>query len=115
MAFVFPTAFYVVRHISFAIVFRGRSTYEHASRGKQLVFTLVPWAAFLCAGLFLEDLGFVMSLAGLLSALNIAFVIPCLCHLKLGTEYSIMFWKAKQGEKCKACLDTLPCVVLIIF
>ena len=115
MAFVFPTAFYVVRHIGYAIVFRGMETFEHATRRRQIVFTLIPWSTFLAVGLFVDDLGFVMSLAGLLSALNIAFVLPSLCHLKLGTEYSVMFWKAKKGEKCKACLETFPCLILIVF
>lgn len=115
MAFVFPTAFYVVRHIGYAIVYRGKGTFEHATRSRQIVFTLIPWTVFLAIGLFVDDLGFVMSLAGLLSALNIAFVLPSLCHLKLGTEYSISFWKAKKGEKCKAFMDTFPCLLLIVF
>eukprot|EP01084_Bolivina_argentea_P121583 215465_1 len=115
MAFVFPTAFYVVRHICYAIIFRGMETYEHATRIKQIIFTLIPWSAFLITGLFLDDLGFVMSLAGLLSALNIAFVLPSLCHLKVGTPYSILFWNAPKGQKCKAFIDTFPCVVMILF
>jgi len=115
MAFVFPTAFYVVRHICYAIIFRGMETFEFASRSKQVIFTLIPWSAFLVTGLFLDDLGFVMSLAGLLSALNIAFVLPCLCHLKVGTKYSIFFWKAPKGEKWDAFIDTFPCVILIVF
>ena len=115
MAFVFPTAFYVVRHICYAIVFRGMETFEFASRRKQVIFTLIPWAAFLVTGLFLDDLGFVMGLAGLLSALNIAFVLPCLCHLKVGTKYSIFFWTAPNGEKLAAFIDTFPCIILIVF
>lgn len=115
MAFVFPTAFYVVRHICYAIVFRGMETFEFASRSKQIVFTLIPWTAFLVTGLFVDDLGFVMALAGLLSALNIAFVLPCLCHLKVGTKYSVYFWRAPKGEKCAAFIDTFPCVILIVF
>ena len=115
MAFVFPTAFYVVRHICYAIIFRGYETYEHATRKKQIIFTIIPWSVFLTTGLFLDDLGFVMSLAGLLSALNIAFVLPCLCHLKVGTKYSIYFWTAPKGQKCAAFIDTFPSLILIVF
>ena len=115
MAFVFPTAFYVVRHILYAIIFRGMETYEHASRQKQIIFTLIPWSLFLCVGLFVDDLGFVMSFAGLLSALNIAFVLPSLCHLKVGTKHSIAFWMAPKGERCNAFCETFPSLILILF
>ena len=115
MAFVFPTAFYVVRHILYAMVYRGMENYEHANKRNKFLFTIIPWTLFLATGLFLRNLGFVMSLAGLLSALNIAFVLPCLCHLKVGTPYSWRFWRATKGYKCAAFIDTFPSVIMIVF
>eukprot|EP01084_Bolivina_argentea_P121581 215461_1 len=116
MAFVFPTAFYVVRHICYAILYGHQGTYEHGTKWQKIVFTAIPMGLFLGAGLFLTDLGFVMSLAGLLSALNIAFVLPCILYLKVGTIYPLLFWKARScKEMISAIIDTFPCYVLIVF
>mmetsp|Transcript_98921 Transcript_98921/g.121102 ORF Transcript_98921/g.121102 Transcript_98921/m.121102 type:complete len:493 (-) Transcript_98921:123-1601(-) len=115
MSFCFPTAFYVVRHILYSIVYRDGDTYEHASKLKRIIFTLIPLLSFLIIGLFLQDLGFVMSLAGLLSALNLAFVLPSLCHIKKGTPYPLKFWKAKDGKKWDAFIDIVPPLILIVF
>ena len=115
MSFCFPTAFYVVRHILYSIVYRDGDTYEHASKLKRIIFTLIPLLSFLIIGLFLQDLGFVMSLAGLLSALNLAFVLPSLCHIKKGTPYPLKFWKAKDGKIWDAFIDIVPPLILIIF
>eukprot|EP01084_Bolivina_argentea_P286441 491346_1 len=115
MAFIFPTAFYVTRHLCYAMVFRGHGTYEHAPRRKQILFTFMPWTMYLLIGLFVDDLGFVMSLTGLISGLNIAFVLPALCHLKVGTKYSVAFWTAPKGEKLIAFIDTFPCAFLVVF
>eukprot|EP01084_Bolivina_argentea_P120481 213570_1 len=115
MTFIFPTAFYVVRHILFAIIYRGYDTYEFTTFNKKIIFTIFPLMFFLIVGLYLKNLGHIMTLFGLLSAINIGFVVPCLCYLKYGTKYSIVWGKAKPGKFGNAIFDTLPSMILISF
>eukprot|EP00484_Ammonia_sp_Unknown_P025529 CAMPEP_0197027716 /NCGR_PEP_ID=MMETSP1384-20130603/7589_1 /TAXON_ID=29189 /ORGANISM="Ammonia sp." /LENGTH=473 /DNA_ID=CAMNT_0042456607 /DNA_START=29 /DNA_END=1450 /DNA_ORIENTATION=- len=115
MVFIFPTAFYVVRHIFYSCVFyHSDETYEKATLFWRLVFTIGLLSFFCVLSLFLDDLGLVMTLTGLLAVVNITFILPCWIHLKL-TEYPVLFWRAPPGEKWNAITDTWPSVFLLIF
>ena len=147
MAFTFPTAFYVVRHIVFSLThelyykcFYNKKKekrkigdesqqnesqflddmqfpiFENASFFKRTCYTLILWTMFLIPSLYLTDLGFVMSLTGLISAIMIAFVLPCACHLK-HSKYPLKFWTVKGGflQKMNALFHILPDTSLVIF
>eukprot|EP00483_Globobulimina_turgida_P007776 UN07791 len=63
MVFIFPTAFYVVRHIAYSCVFYTQvETYEKATVFWRLVFTISLLAFFCVLSLFIPDLGMVMTL-----------------------------------------------------
>ena len=115
MVFIFPTAFYVVRHIFYSMVFyHSTETYEKATVFWRLVFTTGLLTFFCVVSIFVDDLGLVMTLTGLIAVVNITFILPCWIHLKL-TEYPILFWRAESGQKCAAIIDTWPSVFLLIF
>ena len=115
MAFIFPTAFYVVRHIFYSMIFyHSKETYEKATVFWRLVFTTGLLTFFCVVSIFVDDLGLVMTLTGLLAVVNITFILPCWIHLKL-TEYPILFWKAHPGQKCAAIIDTWPSLFLLVF
>ena len=115
MVFIFPTAFYVVRHIFYSMIFyHSTETYEKATIFWRLVFTIGLLAFFCVLSIFINDLGLVMTLTGLVAVVNITFILPCWIHLKL-TEYPIKFWNAPQGQKCAAIIDTWPSLFLLIF
>ena len=115
MVFIFPTAFYVVRHILYSMVFyKQTETYEKASLFWRLLFTVGPLGFFLLLSLWIRDLGMVMTLTGLIAVVNLTFILPCWIHLKL-TEYPILFWRAPPGQACAAFIDTMPSVLLLIF
>ena len=115
MAFIFPTAFYVVRHIAYSLIQRdSEETFAEAPFCTRITFTMICWVFFLCLGLFIDDLGFVMSLSGLICALIIAFILPCACNISC-SPYPIMFWNAPRGSKCDAFWDIVPSLFLIVF
>lgn len=115
VAFVYPTAFYVVRHMLYSMIFyNNEETFENSTMFWHLIFTFVPLSMFALISLWITNLGFIMSLTGLMSAFNIAFILPCACYLKVG-EYPICFWNANSGQKCNAFMDVVPKLMLIIF
>merc|ERR1712129_606091 len=80
----------------------------------RMVFTLIVWAFFLCLALFVDDLGFVMSISGLVCAVIIAFILPCACNIKC-SPHPMCFWNASVGNKWNAFWDIVPSFVLIVF
>jgi vesicular inhibitory amino acid transporter len=113
MVFIFPTAFYPVRHFFYSMVYYNQTeTFEAASLFQHLLFTLGPLAFFLLLSLWITDLGFVMSLTGLLAAVLLTFIMPCACGLKLLDE-PIWFWNAE--DKWKSAKQTVPMWTLLIF
>ena len=90
--------------------------FENAGFCKRMIYTLVLWGMFLVPSLYLTDLGFVMSLTGLISAIMIAFVLPCACHLK-HSKYPLKFWTVEGGffKQMEAFFHILPDTSLVIF
>jgi len=115
MAFIFPTAFYVVRHIAYGLLnFKSEETFAQAPTWKRIPFTLLCWAFFLALAILVTDLGFVMSLSGLICAIIIAFILPCACNIKC-SPHPWLFWNAPRGQKWDAFCDIVPSIFLIIF
>jgi len=103
MALSYPTAFYVVRHVVYAIFHRGPNyvSMQQASLTKHLLFTLPLWCLVLILSLVIKSLGIVMSVTGSIAAVNLAFVLPCACYLKT-CKYEIAFWKNPEQQRMKA-------------
>ena len=85
MSLVTPSAFYVVRHVLYAVFHRGPHyvSLRDCPLWEHLLFTLPLFGIMLLAAEFITDLGVVMSVSGSLAASNLAFILPCLCYLKL--------------------------------
>ena len=109
-------AFYVVRHILYSLMNRGPGyqPFENAPMRLHLLYTFVPFLLILIVGLFVTDLGIVMSISGLLAAVIIAFVLPALCYLKV-CGYKVRFWREPRGLRCKALKETWVAVFLVVF
>jgi len=73
----------------------GYESITTAPLWKHLLFTLPLFAGNVAMGLFIENLGIVMSISGSLSAVILAFVLPPMCYLRQ-CEYRVMFWKEKD-------------------
>ncbi len=115
MIFIFPSAFYVVRHNFYSCVFyHSHKTYEKASLFCRLIFTIGLLTFFCAVSIFVDDLGLIMTLTGLIAVVNIAFILPCWIHLKL-TQYPMLFWRAPYGKRVEAIVDTWPSVFLLVF
>ena len=86
----------------------GYTSITKAPLWKHLSFTLPLFAANVTMGLFIENLGIVMSISGSLSAVIIAFVLPPMCYLRQ-CEYQILFWREKDAfSKWSAFKTTAP-------
>ena len=105
----------MVRHISYSLIYaKSDETFAKAKMSKRIPFTIFVWGFFLVLALFIDDLGFVMSLSGLICALIIAFILPCACNIKC-SPHPWFFWNAPSGQKRDAFMDIVPSVLLIIF
>ena len=133
MAFSFPIKFYVVRHCFFEFFHMNFLTSnensemdekvddsEHesvqtASLCKHLLYTLPLFAITLAISLVVDDLGIVISLVGSISCVNLAFVLPCACYLKL-TPSKLKFWNESTFDKSMKSLKTVafPLILLIV-
>eukprot|EP01083_Nonionella_stella_P181711 651843_1 len=117
MALTYPCSFFVVRHVCYAMFHHGPqyTSITAAPTWKHLLFTLPLFAANLVMGLFIEDLGIVMSVSGSLSAVILAFVLPTMCYLRI-CEYSVFFWTEKGWHrKWRAFKTTAPPALLWLF
>lgn len=85
-----------------------------------LAFTFFVFFASVIVALFVDNLGMVMALIGSLSAVNLEFVLPAMCYLKIFLEtnedYSDEWgWMEKFYWMCKQKMDVLIPIILVIF
>merc|ERR1712013_51039 len=100
MAWSYPSSFYMVRHIILAATQRlfgsahseRHFTVHSAPMWLHLTLTALIFSCNLALALCVRNLGSVMSVVGNLPSMNIAFVMPCLCFLKL-KRGRWAFWK----------------------
>eukprot|EP01084_Bolivina_argentea_P078963 143302_1 len=104
MAWSYPTSFYVVRHIVLESIQKifypnavNRSTVHSSPRLTHICLTSFLFFTNLALALFVRNLGSVMSIVGNLPSMIIAFVMPCLCYLKLHKN-ELKFWREKTWE-----------------
>jgi sodium-coupled neutral amino acid transporter 11 len=111
MAFTYPMSFFVNRHVTNVLVFRGddfQSTQE-MSLMRHLLLTLPIWGSTVIICLCTSSLSFVMSLTGGLGAVTLAFVIPPVACLKMD--------KLKNPDRSQwdTFLANWDCYVLMFF
>jgi len=58
-------------------------TVQTAPLSHHLLFTLTIFSVIVISSLFIQDLGVVMSVFGSVASVNLAFVFPCLCYMKI--------------------------------
>jgi len=115
MALSYPTAFYVVRHIVYSIFNRNsqHKSIRQAPLWKHLLFTIPIFLSNLTLACLINSLGLVMSVAGSLAAVSLAFILPCCCYLKL-CRYPLKFWNEKPGYRWEACKSVVPPMILAV-
>eukprot|EP01083_Nonionella_stella_P280522 954312_1 len=121
MAWSYPTSFFMLRHIMLSFIQKiwkqnSVNTYTVHSSPWLLHVGLTSFLFFtnLALALFVRNLGSVMSIVGNLPSMNIAFVMPCLCYLKLH-KHQLKFWKETTLQnKLVACCNISMSIVLPI-
>jgi len=96
MTLTFPGSFFLVRHILYGwfqklycVYSRNYNnnfmpfTVQTAPLFHHLLFTLSIFIIIVSISLFVDDLGIVMSVIGSISSVNLAFVFPSLCYMKI--------------------------------
>ena len=96
MTLTFPGSFFLVRHIFYGwfqklycVYSRNYQnnfqpfTVQTAPLSHHLLFSLSIFISIVVISLFTQDLGIVMSVIGSVSSVNLAFVFPCLCYMKI--------------------------------
>ena len=117
MALTYPCSFFVVRHVCYALFHHGPNyeSIREAPLWKHLLFTIPLFFANVLMGIFIKNLGIVMSVSGSLSAVILAFVLPTACYIKI-CQYNVLFWKEKGWKrKWRALRTTGPPALLFIF
>jgi len=117
MALTYPCSFFVVRHVFYALFHHGPEyqSITTAPLWKHLLFTLPIFALNVLMGIYIQNLGIVMSVSGSLSAVTLAFILPPLCYLKI-CDFKIRFWKERGCDrKWRALKTTGPPFVLLVF
>ena len=119
MAFTYPLSFFVTRHIVNVWFFNDSScfgkyeTVQNMSTKRLLGLSLSIFFSSVIITLFVSNLGDVMSLAGGLGAVVLAFILPPVCKLKLDHQHSVFFWRDERPlESARA---TLGPTLLIVF
>jgi len=98
MAFTYPLSFFVTRHIVNVWIFNKDSWFgeyemvQDMSTKRLVCLSLSIFLSSVGIALFVRNLGDVMSLAGGLGAVVLAFILPPLCKLQLGKQ-SVRFWR----------------------
>jgi len=59
----------------------------------------------------INSLGLVMSVAGSLAAVSLAFILPCFCYLKV-CRYQWKFWNEAPGTRWEAFKNVAPSIFL---
>eukprot|EP01083_Nonionella_stella_P039386 107130_1 len=96
MTLTFPGSFFLVRHILFGwyqkiycVYSRNYTndfmpfTVQNAPMVHHVAFTMTIFTVVVVSSLFIDDLGVVMSVIGSVASVNLAFVLPCLCYMKI--------------------------------
>ena len=115
MSLSYPTAFFVVRHVLYAIAHRGPNyiSIQKAPLWKHLFFTISLWGSMLGLALVIESLGIVMSVSGSLAAVSLAFILPSACFLKM-SDYHLNFWAHPRQSAWKTIRTVYPSFFLLI-
>ena len=117
MAFTFPLSFFVVRHVINVWVFESclgdYQTTQKMSLRRHLALTLPLLGSCVLVCCFVKNLGVIMSLAGSLGAVTLAFVLPPLCRIKL-SPYSLYVWR-NEGHVLESAVDLWGACALILF
>eukprot|EP01083_Nonionella_stella_P198002 727422_1 len=100
LALTYPCSFFVVRHVCYAMFHHGPgyTSIVDAPLSKHLLFTLPLFAVNVVMGIFIENLGIVMSVSGSLGAVILAFVLPPMCYLRI-CQFSVLFWTEKGWHR----------------
>ena len=142
MAFSFPITFYVVRHclfVFFQLIMSPspsstssnnnkeiindeneneneiHESIQNAPLWKHLLMTFLLFISVLLIALVVDSLGMVMSLVGSIACVNLGFVLPCACYLKI-SPYKIAFWKENTYDKSILSLKNIfvPVILIIV-
>jgi len=117
MTLVYPMSFFVCRHIVNAVVWRGDShqPIQSISTARFHGLTAAIFATTVGITLVVRDLGVVMSLTGSLGAVNLAFVFPPACALKLAHgSWQRAFASPKSVIEAKIKLKQVVCPVFVM-
>eukprot|EP01084_Bolivina_argentea_P110153 196756_1 len=143
-ALTYPTCFFVARHVLYALCIRSNSLFKIYLFKKQkptimrlseysqflydteytvkssplfhhLLVTILIFFVTLFVALIVDDLGAAMSIIGNVSSVNLAFVLPCIFHIKSST-YGFTSCCREQTikNKFKAALTIYPPTFLIL-
>jgi len=117
MTLVYPMSFFVCRHIVNAVLWRGDShqAIQVVSSTRFYGLTAVIFVCTVGITLVVRDLGVVMSLTGSLGAVNLAFVFPPACALKLAHgSWQRAFASPKSVIEAKIKLKQVVCPVFVM-
>ena len=120
MAFSFPITFYIVRHCLFVFFNslskdkgEGHESVQNTSLSKHLLYTLPLFTITLGISLLVDSLGTVISLVGSIACINLGFVLPCMCYLKLA-PFKLKFWKENRWQDAMRTLKNIAFPVILI-
>ena len=80
-----------------------------------IIFTTLLFISNLIIALFVDNLGIAMSIVGNISSINLGFVLPCVCYLKINIPYKDLYdSKIPIYTKISIIMNIICCLTIAV-
>ena len=117
MVFTFPMENFVVRHCIFATLKRRDKITETNYNWYHYIITLLLWGSALTVGLFVDDLGIVLEIVGIIGGSLIGFIFPGSVILRVKGYNNLLnnISRSKGTDKMNSILEFILPLFIVVF